>query len=181
MFIIFLRSESGSPTDMILSTSQGDSSSDMSLSDIEEDVWSFSWIWSRSHLGGRRTSCFIRGPMNLGDGRNSHRERILVVPQSLFVENTRLVTHLNLGYWKLLLAFNEIPNDTCPILRSEKLEVIPWAYASDGTALKPAIEFDSRLKENIRLAIKVDLSYVKKKQPNSLHRMNSRKILLPKQ
>ena len=40
MFIIFLRSESGSPTDMILSTSQGDSSSDMSLSDIEEEICS---------------------------------------------------------------------------------------------------------------------------------------------
>ena len=46
----------------------------------------------------------------------------------------------------LSLAFNEIP----------------CAYASDGTALKPAIEFDSRLKQNIGLAIKVDLSYVKK-------------------
>ena len=40
MFIIFLKSESGSSTDMILSTSQGDSSSEVSLSDIEEEICS---------------------------------------------------------------------------------------------------------------------------------------------
>ena len=27
---------------------------------------------SITYLGGKRTTCFIRGPMNLGDGRNSH-------------------------------------------------------------------------------------------------------------
>ena len=37
----------------------------------------------------------------------------------------------------------------------------PCAYANEGTALKPAIEFDSRLEENVGLKFKVDLAYVK--------------------
>ena len=40
--------------------------------------------------------------------------------------------------------------------------VIPRALANDGTALKPAIEFDSRIKENVGLKFKVDLDYIKK-------------------
>ena len=28
-----------------------------------------------TYLGGKRTACFIRGPMNLGDGRNSPVEK----------------------------------------------------------------------------------------------------------
>ena len=42
------------------------------------------------------------------------------------------------------------------------LTVIPCAFANDGTALKPAIEFDSRLKQNVGLTIPVDLLYVLK-------------------
>ena len=42
--------------------------------------------------------------------------------------------------------------------------MIPCAFANDGTALKPAIEFDQRLKENVGLAIKADLPYVKQNE-----------------
>ena len=137
-----------------------------------------------TYLGGRRTSFFIRGPMNLGDERNSHglkeKRMNLGGPYESVCRKYQAGYTPDSGILKALsLAFNEIPNDTRPILRSEKLEVIPCAYASDGTALKPAIEFDSRLKENIGSAITVDLSYVKKNQ--FLYRMNPRKILLQKQ
>ena len=37
----------------------------------------------------------------------------------------------------------------------------PCAFANDGTSLKPAIEFDSRPKENGRLKFKVDFAYIK--------------------
>lgn len=40
--------------------------------------------------------------------------------------------------------------------------MIPCAFGNDGTALKPAIEFYSRLKENVGLTIHVDLRYVLK-------------------
>lgn len=39
---------------------------------------------------------------------------------------------------------------------------------NDGTSLKPEIEFDSRLKENVGLKFKVDLAYVKEhKDPSA--------------
>ena len=189
----FLRSESGSPTDMILSTSQGDSSSDMSLSDIEEEICScrcsedseeedsdvegsstvyvcieqadsvciklneliregkIQWdkifykylkdvveiMFDRFHeydrevieffntityLGGRRTSCFIRGPMNLGDGRNSHglkeKKMNLGGPSESVCRKYQAGYTFNSGILEALsLAINEIPNDTRPILR----------------------------------------------------------------
>ncbi len=37
----------------------------------------------------------------------------------------------------------------------------PCAYANDGTLLRPAIEFDSHLKENVGLKFKVDLGCIK--------------------
>ena len=37
----------------------------------------------------------------------------------------------------------------------------PCVFANDGTSLKPAIEFDSHLKENVGLKFKVDLTYIK--------------------
>ena len=40
--------------------------------------------------------------------------------------------------------------------------MIPCAFGNDGTALKPAIEFYSRLKENVGLTIHVDFRYVLK-------------------
>jgi len=48
--------------------------------------------------------------------------------------------------------------------------VFPCALANDGKTLKPAIEFDSRLKENIGLATAVDITYVKANpSPSSEH------------
>ena len=47
------------------------------------------------------------------------------------------------------------------LIETPKLNVIPCALANDGTALKPAIEFDSRLKENIGLKTPVDIHYAK--------------------
>lgn len=51
--------------------------------------------------------------------------------------------------------------ETAPLLKSDNLEVTSCAFANDGRSLKPAIEFDSRLKENVGLKFKVDLAYIK--------------------
>ena len=50
-----------------------------------------------------------------------------------------------------------------PLIQTPNLTMIPCAFGNDGMALKPAIEFDSRLKENIGLTTPVDLRYMQKK------------------
>ena len=47
------------------------------------------------------------------------------------------------------------------LIETEKLQVIPVAQASDGTALKPGHEFDARQKLIIGLVYKIDSQYVK--------------------
>ena len=62
-----------------------------------------------------------------------------------------------------------------PLIETPNLIVIPCAFGSDGTALKPAIEFDSRLKENVGLTTSVDLRYVLKNRLR--HPISLRKVL----
>lgn len=44
-----------------------------------------------TYLGGKAKTCFIRGPMNLGDGKDSHR--IWVDPPNPSAESIRLAIH----------------------------------------------------------------------------------------
>ena len=44
----------------------------------------------------------------------------------------------------------------------KKVHVIPVSLASDGTALKPGLEYDPRQKQVIGLTHKVDEKFVKK-------------------
>ena len=52
--------------------------------------------------------------------------------------------------------------DLYAIVDNEKVCAIPVALASDGTALKPGLEYDSRQKQVIDLTYKVDEKFVKK-------------------
>ena len=52
--------------------------------------------------------------------------------------------------------------DLHAIVDNEKVRAIPVALASDGTALKPGLEYDSRQKQVIGLTYKVDEKFVKK-------------------
>lgn len=120
-----------------------------------------------TYLGGRRTTCFIRGPMNLGDGRNSHArlsekkmnlggpsESVCAKYQAGYTPESGVIKPLSLGHMTLLKN-----SEAKPLIATPKLTVIPCAFANDGTALKPAIEFDPRLKQNIGLTTPVDLRY----------------------
>ena len=51
---------------------------------------------------------------------------------------------------------------TKPLLNNDLVTVIQSVFANDGTALKPAIEFDPRQKTNIGLSVKADnfIAYV---------------------
>ena len=122
-----------------------------------------------TYLGGKATTCFIRGPMNLGDGKDSHRTK--EKKMNLGGPSESVCRKYQAGYTPdpgvikaLSLAFIDLVKDdgeTAPLLKSDNLEVTPCAFANDGTSLKPAIEFDSRLKENVGLKFKVDLAYIK--------------------
>lgn len=51
--------------------------------------------------------------------------------------------------------------ETKPLLETNKIKVIPCALANDGTALKPAIEYDPRQEVNVGLTVPVDAVFVK--------------------
>lgn len=127
---------------------------------------SIEFINTISYLGGNRTACFLRGPMNLGEGRNSHHhndkklnlggpsDKVRAKLQSGHTPDSGVIKSLSLANIKLM------ESDATPITDNDKLLVIPCAVGNDGTALKPAIEFDSSLNENVGLDRKVDIQYV---------------------
>ena len=122
-----------------------------------------------TYLGGKATTCFIRSPMNLGDGKDSHRtkekkmnlggpsESVCRKYQAAYTPDPGVIKALSFAFINLVKGDGE----TAPLLKSDNLEVTPCAFANDGTSLKPAIEFEWRLKENVGLKFKVDLAYIK--------------------
>ena len=51
--------------------------------------------------------------------------------------------------------------ESVPLIETSKIKVIPCALANDGTALKPAIEYDPRQKVNVGLTVPGDGKFVK--------------------
>lgn len=123
-----------------------------------------------TYLGGKRTANFIRGPMNLREGRHSHlsqekekkiklggRSKSLIQKsQAGYTSESGVIKPLSLGHIELLKN-----SKAKPLIKTSNLLVIPCTLANDGTALKPAIEFDPRIKENLGLKFPVDLAYIK--------------------
>jgi hypothetical protein len=65
-------------------------------------------------------------------------------------------------YLQLLHAFSQHPKAKVnKIIETDTVQVIPVVLASDGTALKPGLEYDQRQKAVVGLTHKVDASYVK--------------------
>ena len=109
-----------------------------------------------TYLGGKRTTCFNRGLMNLrlGDMNLTDKKMNLAGPseslcakyQAGYAPESGVIKPLSVGHMELLKN-----SQVKSLIKTPKLNVIPCAFANDGTALKPAIEFDSRLRENIGL------------------------------
>ena len=72
-----------------------------------------------------------------------------------------------LFYEDPLIATSE-KSSVCPIISQCSLKVIPISYATDGMSLKPGLQFDSRLKELVRLVFPVDLAYVQARSPSPI-------------
>ena len=112
--------------------------------------------------------------MNLGDGRNSHAtlikrimnlggpsETVCAKYQEGYRPDSGIIKPLSLGHIELLKN-----SQAKTLIETSKLTVFPCALVNDGTALKLAIEFNSRLKENVGLKTTVDIIYYVKDNPS---------------
>lgn len=123
------------------------------------------------HLGGRRTVNFIRGPMNIGQGKKGSMqdkfsckmnlggpsESVCNKEQAGYTVRSGVIKPLNLAHYALATKRDQ----NVPFLASPIVNVIPCAFSNDGNAIKPSIEFDARLKKCVGLNIDVDIDFVK--------------------
>ena len=134
----------------------------------DEDVKEF--FATLTYLGGKSTYYMIRGPMLIGTGHSSSAElkmnlggpsgETLRKRQAAYTTMSGVLKCLSLLNYKLTSCENS-STKAAPLIENESLLVYPAAIGNNGTALKPAIQFDERAKEIIGLHYTVDLEYVK--------------------
>jgi hypothetical protein len=127
------------------------------------------------YLGGGSTVNFLRGPMYHGKGRGGEKNAEdaafnLGGPSKRTRDKLRGGYTTKSGVLKdLQLAFMTLATDKTlnvqPFLETDAVKVIRVALENDGTALKPGIQFDDRVKKNVGLKQEVDLTFVKE-NPN---------------
>ena len=61
---------------------------------------------------------------------------------------------------------NETMNSVMPVIDTSDLKIVPCAYSTGRTVLKPAIEYDPFSKADIGLSFPVSVDYVKKNTPS---------------
>ena len=123
------------------------------------------------YLRGGSTVNFLRGPMYHGQGRGGEKNAEdatfnLGGPSKRTRDKLRGGYTTKSGVLKdLQLAFMTLATDETsnvqPILETDAVKVIGVALENDGTALKPGIQFDDRVKKNVGLNQDVDLKFVK--------------------
>ena len=127
------------------------------------------------YLGGGSTVNFLRGPMYHGKGRGGEKNAEdaafnLGGPSKRTRDKLRGGYTTKSGVLKdLQLAFMTLATDETsnvqPFLETDAVKVIGVALENDGTALKPGIQFNDRVKKNVGLKQEVDLTFVKE-NPN---------------
>ena len=80
--------------------------------------------------------------------------------QAAYTTMSSVLKYLSILNYKLTSCENSCTK-AAPLIENESLLVYPAAIGNDGTALKPAIQFDERAKENVGLHYTFDLEYVK--------------------
>jgi hypothetical protein len=90
--------------------------------------------------------------MNLG----GPSETVCAKCEAGYTPKSGVIKPLSLGHIELLKN-----SQAKALMKIPELIMYPCALGNDGTALKPAILIDSRLKENVGLKIPVDINYVK--------------------
>ena len=109
--------------------------------------------------------------MNRSEGRGSHldpaNEKLInlggpsyktcLKHQAGYTNEPGVWKPLSLGQLQLMQIYRCVS-----IIKRNYLTVYPCSPANDGTAIKPAIEFDERLKENVGLTFNFDIDYVRR-------------------
>ena len=80
-----------------------------------------------------------------------------------FTTKSGIIKRLSIINLKLMV--NETMNSVMPLTDTSDLKIVPCAYSTDRTALKPAVEYDPLSKANIGLSFPVSVDYVKKSTP----------------
>ena len=125
------------------------------------------------YLEGERTRKFVRGPGFFGTGRGREKEFKSFADFNLCGPSLNATKRCQSGYTtesgmikphlQSLHSLCQHPKaDLHAIVDNEKVRAIPVALASDGTALKPGLEYDSHQKQVIGLTHKVDEKFMKK-------------------
>ena len=137
---------------------------------LDNDVCEF--FDTIKYLGGERTRKFARGPGFHGTGKGGLKQFISFSDFNLCGPSENAARRYHAGYTTdsgvikphlvSLHSFTHQPNaEVAKLVNTEKLQVILISHASDGTALKPGLEFDSRQKLIIGLVYKLDYRYIK--------------------
>jgi hypothetical protein len=119
------------------------------------------------YLGGEKVANFVRGPMGFGMGRGGVHQ-CTFTKANLGGPSRNARAKVKSGYTTqsgvqkcLVQTLHTMTKTVNAPIDDTHVRSIPVAVASDGTALKPAFEFDSRQKLNIGLDEPVSLQYVK--------------------
>ena len=132
------------------------------------------------YLGGRRTFNFIRGPMAYGQGKGFwNKKNLKDIKMNLggpsestcesrkgrFTTKSGIIKFLSLLQFKLMISPKSKNDSPEPIVSKENLLIYPCVYSNDGTALKPAVEYDAVSKTNVGLSVTVDIEFIKENTP----------------
>ena len=134
----------------------------------DDDVKEF--FQTLTYHGGNRTYNMVRGAMGIRQGHsNCSKSRMnlggpsqetLRKGQAAFTTESGVIKHLCLRNYKLLKCSSS-SSQTSALVSDDNLVAYPFMLGNDGTALKPAMQFDERNKVNVGLIKKVSLDFVK--------------------
>ncbi len=111
--------------------------------------------------------------MNIGQGKKGSKqpketcrmnfggpsETVCNKHQAGYITKSRVIKPLSLAHLKLCDR-SDAPIHS--LVRSDVVNVFPCVLSNDGNALKPSLEYDPRLKQNVGLTVDVDVEFVKK-------------------
>ena len=125
-------------------------------------------------LGGKRTVNFVRGPMWHGCGKGGELRPECAKPDlggpSRTTRNKRSSGYTTKSvvvkpWFESFLQLSEDTLDVKPLIETTLLKAYGIAMENDGTALKPAIQYDEKQQINIGLKDRADIRFVNSK-PN---------------
>lgn len=139
--------------------------------EFDEEVVQF--FNSIKFLGGERTVNFVRGPMWHGCGKGGELRPECAKP-NLGGPSRTTRSKRSSGYttksgvvkpWlESFIQLSEDALDVKPLIESTILKVYAVAMENDGTALKPAIQYDEKQQINVGLKDRADIRFVNSNQ-----------------